>query len=155
MAGDKGVTLAFETGQESALLLRTTSTSWTRRTLKVNFDPANMLLYDMGDPIHAVEILADRIRSVHVKDARRPTIPGNWGEEVPIGQGEVNIPQFLKTLQAIGYTGPLNIEREVGAGPARIADIRAGLDLIRASLLEPITADDATPGVPHPQSPRI
>ena len=30
-----------------------------------------MLLYDMGDPIRAVEILGPDIRSVHVKDARR------------------------------------------------------------------------------------
>ena len=155
MAGDKGVTLAFETGQESALLLRTTLDELDSPALMVNFDPANMLLYDMGDPIHAVEILADRIKSVHVKDALRPTIPGNWGQEVPLGQGEVNIPQFLKTLRSIGYTGPLAVEREVGSGPARIADIRAGLNLIRQSLGEAVTAEDARPGVPHTETPRL
>ncbi len=155
MAGDQGVTLAFETGQETALLLRITLDELDSPHLKVNFDPANMLLYDMGDPIHAVEVLADRIRSVHVKDARRPTIPGNWGEEVPLGQGEVNIPQFLRTLRAIGYTGSLMVEREVGTGPARLADIRAGLDLIRTSLAEPITAADARPGIAHPEHPRV
>ena len=154
IAGDAGVTLAFETGQESALLLRITLDEINSPALKVNFDPANMLLYDMGDPIHAVEILAERIKSVHVKDARRPTIPGNWGQEVPIGAGEVNIPQFLRTLRAISYTGPLMVEREVGTGPARLADIRAGLDLIRASLDEPVTAADAHPGVPHEMKPR-
>ena len=103
-------------------------------TLKVNFDPANMLLYDMGDPIHAVEILAGRIRSVHLKDAQRPTVPGNWGQEVPLGEGQVDIPRFLRTLQAVGYTGPLMIEREVGTGPARLADIRSGLELARQIL---------------------
>ncbi len=154
MAADAGVTLAFETGQESALLLRLTLDELDSPHLKVNFDPANMLLYDMGDPIHAVEVLADRIQSVHVKDARRPTIPGNWGQEVPIGQGEVNIPQFLRTLRAVGYAGPLMVEREVGTGPARLADIRAGLDVIRQALAAPSTPGDAHPGVPHPESPR-
>ena len=123
-------------------------------TLRVNFDPANMLLYDMGDPIHAVQLLGERIRSVHVKDARRPTIPGNWGEEVPLGRGEVDVPRFIRTLRALGYAGPLMVEREVGAGPARLADIRAGLDLIRQALAEPVTPADAQPGVPHPEVPR-
>ena len=59
--------------------------------LKVNFDPANMLLYDKGDPLRAVEILGPDIRSVHVKDANRTKVPGTWGEEVPLGQGQVNI----------------------------------------------------------------
>ena len=154
MAADQGVTLAFETGQESALLLRMTLDELDSPALKVNFDPANMLLYDMGDPIHAVEILANRIQSVHVKDARRPTIPGNWGQEVPIGQGEVNIAQFLRTLRAVGYTGSLMVEREVGTGPARLADIRSGLDLIREVLAQPVTPADARPGIAHPESPR-
>ena len=61
-----------------------------------------MLLYDMGDPIEAVAILGDRIRSVHVKDARRPATPGAWGEEVPLGRGEVGIPRFLEALRNVG-----------------------------------------------------
>ena len=44
-----------------------------------------MLLYDKGDPLRAVEILGPDIRSVHVKDAERPTTPGQWGKEVPLG----------------------------------------------------------------------
>lgn len=151
MASDQGVMLAFETGQEAALLLRITLDELNSPALRVNFDPANMLLYDMGDPIHAVEILGERIQSVHLKDARRPTIPGNWGEEVPLGQGEVNIRQFLRTLRALGYAGPLMIEREVGTGPARLDDIRAGLALARAALAEPIHPADARPGLAHPE----
>ena len=63
--------LAFETGQETADLLRRTLDDLKCPNLKVNFDPANMLLYDKGDPIRAVEILGPDIRSVHVKDANR------------------------------------------------------------------------------------
>lgn len=154
MAGDRGVTIAFETGQEAALLLRMTLDELGSPHLMVNFDPANMLLYDMGDPLHAVEVLAGRIRSVHLKDARRPAIPGNWGQEVPLGRGEVDIPRFIRALRAQGYAGPLMVEREVGAGPARLADIRAGLELARRALAEPVSPADARPGVPHEQAPR-
>src|SRR5262249_23023372 len=75
LANSKGVTVAFETGQETADLLRRTLDELNCPNLKVNFDPANMLLYDKGDPLRAVGILAKDIRSVHVKDARRPTTP--------------------------------------------------------------------------------
>ena len=70
------MTIAFETGQETAELLRRTLDELKCSNLKVNFDPANVLLYDKGDPLRAVEILGPDIRSVHVKDANRPTTPG-------------------------------------------------------------------------------
>ena len=134
LAKTKGVTIAFETGQETADLLRLTLNELKCPNLKVNFDPANMLLYDKGDPLRAVEILGPDIRSVHVKDAKRPTIPGNWGEEVPLGQGQVNIRQFIKTLQKVGYRGPLCIEREVGDQEQRVADIAHGIRFLKECL---------------------
>ena len=127
LAADKGITLAFETGQETAELLRRTLDELKAPNLKVNFDPANMLLYDMGDPIRAVEILGADIRSVHVKDARRTKVAGQWGDEVPLGEGEVNIPRFLQALQRVGYAGPLVIEREVGDQASRLRDVATGL----------------------------
>ena len=78
-----------------------------------------MLLYDMGDPIRAVEILGPDIASVHVKDAIRPTTPGDWGEEVPLGQGAVNMPLFVETLKKVGYAGRC-------ASSARSATRRSG-----------------------------
>jgi sugar phosphate isomerase/epimerase len=134
MAAERGVTLAFETGQESASLLKRTLDELTLPNLKVNFDPANMLLYDMGDPIEAVALLGPLIRSVHVKDARRPRVKGQWGEEVPLGQGEVDIPRFLQALKSAGYSGPLVVEREVGDQSSRIRDIAAGLELLRTCM---------------------
>lgn len=134
MAAEHGVTLAFETGQESATLLRKTLDDLSSPHLKVNFDPANMLLYDMGDPIQAVEILGPDIRSVHLKDARRPKVVGEWGEEVPLGEGEVDFPRFLATLREVGFTGPLLVEREVGDQAARIKDILHGLAFARRLL---------------------
>jgi sugar phosphate isomerase/epimerase len=131
LAAEKGVTVAFETGQETADLLRLTLDELKCPNLKVNFDPANMLLYDKGDPLRAVEILGPDIRSVHVKDASRPKIAGQWGEEVPLGQGQVNIRRFVQTLKRVGYQGPLCIEREVGNQDQRFADIMHGLEYLK------------------------
>jgi sugar phosphate isomerase/epimerase len=134
LAKSNNVTIAFETGQESADLLRLTLDELKSANLKVNFDPANMLLYDKGDPLRAVEILGPDIRSVHVKDANRPTVPGTWGEEVPLGQGQVNIRQFIKTLQKVGYRGALCIEREVGSQDQRVEDINDGIRFLKECL---------------------
>lgn len=134
MADAKGVTLAFETGQETAELLRRTLDDLASPRIKVNFDPANMLLYDKGDPIAAVALLGPDIRSVHLKDAIRPASPGIWGREVPLGEGEVDIPRFLEALDRSGYRGPLMIEREVGDQEERAADIRRGIEYLRSRL---------------------
>jgi len=134
LARQKGVTLAFETGQESAELLARTLDDLAAPNVAVNFDPANVLLYDMGDPIAAVGRLGPRIRSVHVKDARRPTTPGAWGQEVPLGEGEVDIPRFVRALKDVGYVGPLIVEREVGDQASRFRDIARGLDVLREAL---------------------
>jgi sugar phosphate isomerase/epimerase len=134
LAKTSGITLAFETGQETADLLRLTLDELRCPNIKVNFDPANMLLYDKGDPIRAVEILGPDIHSVHVKDANRPKVPGTWGEEVPLGQGQVDIRKFVQTLKKVGYRGPLCIEREVGNQEARVADIAHGIRFLKECL---------------------
>src|SRR5262245_58977384 len=134
LAQEKMITIAFETGQETADLLRQTLDELKCPNLKVNFDPANMLLYDMGDPLRAVEILGPDIRSVHVQDANRPTTPGEWGEEVPLGKGQVDIPRFVQALEGIGYQGALCIEREVGSQEERFADIAHGVRVLEQIL---------------------
>ena len=136
LARAQGVTIAFETGQETADLLRRTLDELKCPNLKVNFDPANMLLYDKGDPLRAVEVLGPDIRSVHVKDANRTKVPGTWGEEVPLGQGQVNIKQWVQALKKAGYRGPLCIEREVGDQEQRVADIAHGARYLRECLAE-------------------
>jgi L-ribulose-5-phosphate 3-epimerase len=136
MAAAKGITVAFETGQETADLLRRTLDDLKCPNAKINFDPANVLLYDMGDPLRAVEILGPDIRSVHVKDANRTKVPGTWGAEVPLGKGEVNIKQFIGTLKKVGYRGPLCIEREVGDQEARVHDIAHGVRYLKECLAE-------------------
>ena len=133
-AASKKVILALETGQERADLLRRTIDEIDSPSLKVNFDPANMILYGAGDPIAAIEILANDIVHVHVKDAVAPAKPGEWGRELPLGEGKVGMRAYLDELMRIGYAGPLVIEREVGDQKQRVKDIAAGIRLLKKIL---------------------
>ena len=136
LAGAMGITVSFETGQESALLLRRTLDDLKCPNLKVNFDPANMLLYNMDDPLKVLDLLAPDIRSVHLKDANRPPQSGVWGEEVPLGRGQTNTKAFVKALKRVGYRGALCIEREVGTQEERFQDIEHGVRFLRECLAD-------------------
>ncbi len=117
-----GQSFALETGQEKARTLAMFIEDVNRSTLGVNFDPANMLLYDAEDPIGALDILGKYIIGVHCKDGKRPAKRGELGKEYPLGEGDVDIRRFIDKLKEIGYTGPLTIEREI-AGERQIKDI--------------------------------
>ena len=116
-----GIGLGLETGQETAPALAALLQKLRRPNLGVNFDPANMILYNQGDPVAALRVLAPWIRQVHIKDATRAKVAGIWGEEVAVGAGEVDWRAFSATLQQLNYEGDLVIERE--AGTQRVADI--------------------------------
>lgn len=122
------ITLGFETGQETAETLAAFLQDLERRNVGVNFDPANMLLYDKGDPIAALRRLAPWLKQVHLKDANRTKVPGTWGEEVVLGTGQVDWPAFFRTLEEIGFRGYACIERE--AGRQRVADIVAAREFV-------------------------
>lgn len=125
----RGVRVAFETGQETADTLLGVLAEIARPNVGVNFDPANMILYDHGDPIESLRKLAPHVMQVHLKDARRTSAPGEWGEETPIGAGEVNWPAFFQTFRAAGLGCDLMIERE--SGSRRLPEIRAAVEYIR------------------------
>ena len=119
----------LETGQETADELLAFIGAVDRENLAVNFDPANMILYQAGPPLEALDRVGHFVRSVHCKDAaieRRPGQP--WSEDAPLGQGDVDIRAFLLKLRDLGYEGPLTIEREFS--PDQVGDIRAALQLL-------------------------
>jgi sugar phosphate isomerase/epimerase len=124
----RGIKLGLETGQETAEALREFLRVLNHGTVGVNFDPANMILYDKGDPIGAVRTLGPWIRQVHIKDAVRTRVPGTWGEEVPTGKGQVDWTAFFEALKEVKFSGDLCIERE--AGVQRVEDIRAARELV-------------------------
>jgi len=119
-----GQDFVLETGQESAETLLGFLAAVQRSNIRVNFDPANMVLYGSGDPLTALDLLQKNVLSVHCKDGTSPKALGELGKEVALGDGEVNFPGFLAALKAMGYTGPLIIEREEPNEAQREADIR-------------------------------
>jgi len=127
-----GQRFLLETGQETADGLLKFLDDVGRDNLFVNFDPANMILYGSGEPIEALERVGRYVRSVHCKDATWSDKPGEtFGAEVPLGQGAVGMEDFLRTLDELGYTGPLTIEREIAQEPERQKEeIGAGIKLL-------------------------
>lgn len=127
-----GQRLHLETGQEPADTLLAFIGDVGRDNLFINFDPANMILYGLGEPIEALRKVGAYVRSVHCKDAKWAARPGQeWGTEVPLGEGDVGMETFLQTLQEIGYDGPLTIEREIPQEPDRQkAEIGHGVRLL-------------------------
>jgi sugar phosphate isomerase/epimerase len=137
-----GQQLNLETGQETAEHLLQFIADVDRDNLFINFDPANMILYGTGEPIAALKQVAAFVRSIHCKDAlwAAEGVRGTaWGQEVALGSGDVGIENYLRTLQEIGYTGPLTIEREIPQDRERQkADIGQAVSLLeelRSSIL--------------------
>ncbi|HUY88739.1 MAG TPA: sugar phosphate isomerase/epimerase family protein [Pirellulales bacterium] len=115
-----GQALHLETGQEPADALLRFIHDVERDNLFINFDPANMILYGSGEPISALKKVGKYVRSVHCKDGTWAKRPGqDWGAETPLGEGDVGIENYLRTLDEIAYTGPLTIEREIPQEPER------------------------------------
>ncbi len=126
----EGVRLALETGQESATALLEALDEIDRPNLGINFDPANMLLYGSGDPIDAMERLAPRIVSLHLKDATASENPAQWGTETPLGEGQVDWDAFFAIARDLPHEVDAIIERE--GGERRVEEIRAAVDYVRA-----------------------
>lgn len=139
---------AIETGPETAAVLKKFLDSLGSRGVAVNLDPANFVMVTGDDPVQAVYTLRDYIVHTHAKDGIKlldqdPEIlyceiesaiqAGEAFRELPLGEGNVPFPAYLKALEDIGYRGFLTIEREVGADPA--ADILLAADYLRKQMM--------------------
>ncbi|HPU59208.1 MAG TPA: sugar phosphate isomerase/epimerase family protein, partial [Candidatus Avimonas sp.] len=138
---------AVETGPEVATVLKGFLDSLGSKGVAVNFDPANLVMVTGDDPVKAVYTLKDYIVHTHAKDGRKlresnPEViygiieeaiqEGQAFIELPLGEGDVDFPNYLKALEDIGYRGFLTIEREVGADPE--ADIRHAVNFLKGLL---------------------
>jgi L-ribulose-5-phosphate 3-epimerase len=119
-----GQNFRCETGQETPITLFRAIKDVGLDNVGVNFDAANLILYGKANPVEALDILGPFVQGIHAKDGLYPTDAIELGREVPIGQGKVNFPAFIKRLKEIGYRGPLTIEREI-SGPKQTEDVRA------------------------------
>ena len=144
-ADSVGAHFAIETGPEVAVTLKAFLDDLGSTGVAVNLDPANFAMVTKDDPVQAVYTLQKYIVHTHAKDGvnLKPCNPediysemdhGAWDsepafKELPLGQGAVDFPKYLKALEEIGYKGFLTIEREVGGNPA--ADIKLAADYLR------------------------
>ncbi len=134
---------AIETGPEKAATLKGFLDGLHSTGVAVNLDPANFVMVTGDDPVQAVYTLKDYIVHTHAKDGHRnyyrePEVVYGLVEEemlvspsfieLPLGEGDVDFPNYLKALHEIGYTGFLTIEREVGDDPEK--DIGAAVKFL-------------------------
>ncbi len=125
-AADRGVVLATETGPEPAELLKRFLDSLSNPGLKANYDPANLVMVAGDDPVKGVFTLRDYIVHTHAKDGVKLE---KGYKELPLGEGGVDFPAYLRAMKEIGYAGFFTIEREVGADPVK--DIVHARDFLR------------------------
>ncbi len=134
---------AVETGPETSADLKRFLDSLESTGVGVNLDPANLVMVTGDDPVKAVHNLKKYIVHTHAKDGKQlfyrdPEIVYGVKKdvivtdesfiEVPLGEGSVPFPEYLKALEEIGYNGFLTIEREVGDNPEK--DIKAAVDFL-------------------------
>jgi sugar phosphate isomerase/epimerase len=120
----------METGQETPVTLLRAIQDTQLDNIGVNLDTANLILYGKGDPVAALDVIGKYVQGLHAKDGRYPTNPRKLGEEVPIGQGKVDFAEVIRKLHALGYIGPITIEREI-SGSRQEEDIRASITYLQ------------------------
>lgn len=149
-----GSAFAVETGPETAKVLCGFLDSLGAGGVRVNFDPANLVMVAGDRPETAVHELGKYIVHTHAKDGVKldESLPSDvnivvgdeakdhdallaMGQEfieLPLGTGGVNFDLYLPELKKTGYDGFLTIEREVGATPEK--DIRMAADFLREKM---------------------
>jgi L-ribulose-5-phosphate 3-epimerase len=120
---ENGQQFRYETGQETPITMLRAIEDVGLDNQGVNFDCANLILYGKANPVDALEVIGRHVQGVHAKDGKYPTNPRDLGEEVPIGQGHVDFPRVFASLKALGYRGPITIEREI-SGPKQMQDLK-------------------------------
>jgi sugar phosphate isomerase/epimerase len=128
-----------------------------------NFDPSH-LVWQMIDPVRLLREFSNRIYHVHIKDValQLDGFAGILGSHMKFGDrrrgwdfrspghGDVNFEEILRTLDRIGYLGPLSVEWE-DSGMNREVGARDALAFVKR-LDTPLTAACNRPDCNHDRS---
>ena len=146
-ASNIGAYFAVETGPERASVLKEFLDSLSSGGVRVNLDPANLVMVTGDDPVNAVHILKEYIVHTHAKDGVKLNdgnpeyiyravhpVPEEYNgkcffKEMPLGQGNVPFLEYMSALEDAGYTGFLTIERETGDDPLK--DIKTAFEFLK------------------------
>ena len=141
-----GACLAIETGPESPGIVKRLIETVGSEAIRVNYDPANLIIWPallaersgeeyveeqaLADfqPTAGAQVLGPYVVHTHAKDAL--VHPEGKYEEVPLGEGWVDWPRYIKYLDEAGYEGYFAIEREVGEDP--VGDVQRAVDFLRS-----------------------
>lgn len=117
-----GLNFLFETGQETPVTLLRVIEELGMNHVGINMDTANLILYGKANSADAISVFGKYVLDTHIKDGLYPTDGKNLGKEVKVGEGMANIPEVIRRLEQVGYTGNYIIEREI-SGEQQIKDI--------------------------------
>ena len=151
-ADSVGAAFAIETGIDHGVNLKAFLDSLGANGVRVNFDPANLVMCIDERPEEALKYLGNYVVHTHAKDgimlekkiAEKVKLGeetkahqllldmGNKYLELPLGEGDVDFDVYLPALAATGFNGFLTIEREVGDDPA--ADIAMAVDFLKEKI---------------------
>lgn len=143
---------AVETGPEPGKVLGEFLDSLGAGGVRVNFDPANLVMCVDDRPENALKYIGKYVVHTHAKDgimlkkkveealeigaeAKEHQALLEMGHsylELPLGEGDVNFDVYLPALYETGFNGFLTIEREVGNNPA--ADIELAVKFLREKI---------------------
>ena len=131
---------------------RTLDAIGRREVFGLNWDPSHMNWQDIDAASFLVDF-ADRIYHVHCKDSKKNLNGRNgrmgshlpWGDPrrgwdfVSAGRGDVDWERCFRTINKIGYPGPISVEWE-DAGMDRLVGAPQALRFVRDNLFDPPTA---------------
>jgi len=123
----------FETGQETPVTLLRTIEDIGTDNLGINLDPANLILYGKANPVDALDVFGKYVLGMHAKDGHYPTNGRELGQEASLGEGRVDFKTLFLKLKALGFKGPVTIEREI-SGEQQIADIKKAMQVLEPLL---------------------
>jgi sugar phosphate isomerase/epimerase len=130
--GDRvGSVLALEIGLDSPENVQSYLATFDVGSLKVNYDPANMLVNGF-DPVRGLMPLRGLIAHTHARDARKTTV-SRGAQEVSLGAGDVDWLSYIATLTAIEYRGWLTIERHTSVDGVR--EIERGVAFLKRMMV--------------------
>jgi len=133
--------------------VRTLEAIGHREAFGLNWDPSHMVWQEI-DPVGFLVDFADRIYHVDCKDTRMRTGGGRngrisshlpWSDPrrgwdfVSTGHGDVPWEDCFRTLNAIGYSGPISVEWE-DAGMDRLVGAAEAVEFVRRLTFDPPAA---------------
>jgi len=147
-----GSAFALETGPEFGEVLGGFLDSLGANGVRVNFDPANLVMVAGDRPENALKYIGKYVVHTHAKDGIKLRKPAEGevllGEEakhhaelakmgheyleLPLGKGDVDFDIYLPALSAAGFDGFLTIERECGDAPEK--DIAMAVEFLKEKL---------------------